>query len=71
MQRTSDIGFSAPPINQEIAAHLLEHEVSAQVTRVNAGYRERTRATAAAIERDLGAEVARRRGGSAAECTST
>ena len=37
MQRTSDIGFSAPPINQEIAAHLLEHEVSAQVTRVNAG----------------------------------
>ena len=63
VQRTSDIGFSAPLINQEIAARLLDRLVVEQVQRVNTGYRAKAQATAAAIDRLLGGEIEHRRGG--------
>jgi GntR family transcriptional regulator of abcA and norABC len=65
VQRTSDSGFSAPLINQEIAAHLLEHHVSDQIRKVNTGYREKARAIQEWIDRDLGNRVCEQTGGGA------
>lgn len=65
VQKTSDAGFSAPLVNQEIAAHLLDHHVAGQIERVNAGYREKAARTAAWLDRDLAGVIAERRGGRA------
>lgn len=64
-QRTSDMGFSASLLAQEIAAWLLEHEVDAQLARVNAGYREKAQRTAEAIDGRLGPWIASCSGGQA------
>lgn len=65
VQKTSDAGFSAPLVNQEIAGYLLDRYVAEQIRKVNAGYREKSAATRQWIDSDLGPWLAGCRGGSA------
>ena len=41
IQRTSDIGFSAPLINQEIVSYLLDNGIESQIEKVNIGYHQK------------------------------
>lgn len=65
IQKTSDAGFSAPLVTQEMASFLLDHHVARQIGKVNAGYREKAAATRRWIDANLGAQLAECRGGSA------
>jgi DNA-binding transcriptional MocR family regulator len=65
IQRTSDAGFSAPLVTQEMASYLLDHYVGEQIERVCAGYREKAARTREWIDRHLGARLASCRGGRA------
>lgn len=65
VQKTSDAGFSAPLLNQEIASHLLERYGSEQVQKVNQGYREKALRTRVWIAEILGEAVEECRGGQA------
>ena len=65
IQRTSDIGFSAPLINQEIASYLLDNGIEAQIEKVNSGYQQKAKQVKTWIAELLGDSVQECRGGSA------
>ena len=65
VQRTTDIGFSAPLINQEIASYLLDNGIEAQITRVNSAYQQKSKQVKAWITELLGDNIAACQGGSA------
>ena len=65
VQKTSDAGFSAPLITQEVASYLLDHHVGRQIDKVNAGYREKATSTRQWIDAQLGDALAGCSGGRA------
>jgi 2-aminoadipate transaminase len=65
VQHTSDVGFSAPLVNQEIAAYLLDHAADEHVRRVNAGYRTKAVAVRGWLEGEFGADLDDLSGGDA------
>jgi 2-aminoadipate transaminase len=65
IQNTSDVGFSAPLITQEIASYLLDHHVRDQIARVNQGYREKARAVKGWLTEYLGEFITACSGGRA------
>ena len=65
IQRTSDIGFSAPLINQEIASYLLDHGIEAQIEKVNDGYQQKAKQVKTWMAELLGDNIQECRGGSA------
>lgn len=54
IQKTSDAGFSAPLITQEIAGYLLEHHIDAQLENVISGYRTKAEKVGNWISEHLG-----------------
>ncbi len=65
IQRTSDIGFSAPLINQEIASYLLDNGIEEQIEYVNNEYQRKAKQVKTWIEELLGEYVQTCSGGSA------
>lgn len=65
VQKISDIGFSAPLITQEITAWLLEHHISDQLRKVNAGYRTKAETIKQWLYDILGDDLCAVKGGKA------
>lgn len=65
IQRTSDIGFSAPLINQEIASYLLDNNIETQIKKVNDGYKQKAQQVKTWIEKLMGDSVQSCSGGKA------
>lgn len=57
IQRTSDIGFSAPLINQEIASYLLDNGIETQIEKVNNGYHQKAKQVKEWITELLGENI--------------
>lgn len=55
IQCTNDMGFSAPLINQEACAHLLDTVVDAHLRSVRGGYRHKAALVREALDTELGA----------------
>jgi DNA-binding transcriptional MocR family regulator len=64
-QRTSDAGFSAPLVTQEISSWLLDHLVVEQIRQVNDGYRHKARIVGEWIHQHLGPYLQDLHGGQA------
>ncbi len=54
VQKTNDVGFSAPLFSQEIAGYLLTHCAAEQLQNVNVDYRRKALAVREAIQKHLG-----------------
>ena len=65
VQKVSDTGFSAPLMNQEITAWILEHHIQEQLRTVNEGYRTKARQIMQYLKSALGEYLLDLRGGSA------
>jgi DNA-binding transcriptional MocR family regulator len=65
IQKTSDVGFSAPLITQEIAGYLLEHHIDTQLAGVHKGYRLKAESVRKWIEEHLGSHLEEITGGQA------
>jgi len=65
-QRTSDIGFSASLLNQEIAGWLLDNYIAIQKEKVNEGYREKASFIKGLFSEHLNEYIASYSGGDAA-----
>ena len=65
VQRTNDVGFSAPLITQEIASYIMDHHINDQIRKVRAGYRERAVAVRRWIDDAIGDFIVDIRGGRA------
>ena len=65
VQKTSDSGFSAPLICQEMASYLLDNYLDEQLSKVKKGYRDKARAVKHWIDEYLGTGLAECRGGQA------
>ena len=65
VQRTNDVGFSAPLITQEIASYIMDHHINDQIRKVRAGYRERAVAVRRWIDEGIGDFIVDIRGGRA------
>ncbi len=65
VQRTSDAGFSASLMSQEISSYLLDHHIAEQLESVRAGYREKARAVGGWLAEFLDDELESISGGKA------
>ncbi|MCP4714572.1 MAG: pyridoxal phosphate-dependent aminotransferase [Deltaproteobacteria bacterium] len=65
VQKTSDVGFSAPLITQEITSYLLDHHIETQIARVNSGYRRKAAQVKTWIGENLGSLLESISGGQA------
>lgn len=65
IQKTSDIGFSAPLINQEISSWILDHCIEQQLQKVRNGYREKAEVIRKYFYERLGNELEELIGGDA------
>lgn len=65
VQKTSDTGFSAPLVGQEIASYMLDHHIQEQSDQALASYRNKARKVRRWIEENLSAFLEEVKGGQA------